>query len=127
MALDIGINQGIDIRSTIGLYWDGYTGDWSDHAPFRWAGIPVAYFEHWNWHYDPECFWGIQNEELGFIYHSPADTIDKVNVEKMSYVGKIVAPLVYEIAKTPLRNIDSEGVGKNTAKYKSVEALQRVP
>lgn len=127
MALDIGLSQGISIRSTFGLYFDGFTGDWSDHAPFRWAGIPVAYFEHWNWHDGPDDGWGIQNEELGFIYHSPADTIDKVNVEKMSHVGKIVAPLVYELAKTPLPNMDSEGVGKNSAKYKAVGALQRVP
>ena len=126
MALNIGTNQGIEIRSTFGLYWDGYTGDWSDHAPFHWAGIPVAYFEHWNWHDDEDDGWGIQNKELGFIYHSPDDTIDKVNVEKMSHAGKIVAPLVYEIARTPLRNIDSQGVGKSTAKYKSVGALQRV-
>jgi len=126
MALNIGQNQGIDLRSSIGLYWDGFTGDWSDHVPFRNAGIPVAYFEHWNWEYDPTDSWGIENaerfDEFGDHYHTENDTFEWINKERVSYVGKVVAPLVYELAKTPLPNMDSKGVGRRTQRYVAVDA-----
>lgn len=127
MALNIGHNQGIDIRTTPDTNWGGYTGNWSDHAPFVWAGIPVAYFEHWNWELDPYSYWGTETEEYGDILHTEMDTIEMIDLEEMSYVGKVVGPLVYELAKTPLRNTNSEGVGKNAAKYKSVDAFDRAP
>jgi alkaline phosphatase isozyme conversion protein len=130
MALDIGWNQGIEVYSSIGLYYDGFTGDWSDHVPFRNAGIPCVYFEHWNWHYDPTDSWGIENaerlEEFGDHYHTVNDTFEWINKEKMADVGKIVAPLVYELAKTPLPNMNSKGVGRRTQRYVAVAASGRV-
>lgn len=130
MALDIGWNQGIDIYSTIGLYYDGATGDWSDHRYFRDAGIPIVYFEHWNWHFDPTDSWGIENaerfEEFGDHYHTVNDTFEWVDKERMTDVGRIVAPLVYELAKTPLPNMNSRGVGRRVQRYNAVEAPERV-
>lgn len=55
-------------------YPAGTTGDWSDHAPFRKTGIPVAYFESTNWEvgaldgYD-------QTEKYGPIMHSNRDNL----------------------------------------------------
>ncbi|MDW7671395.1 MAG: M20/M25/M40 family metallo-hydrolase [Bacillota bacterium] len=130
MALDIGWNQGIEIHSTVGLYYDGATGDWSDHRYFRDAGIPIVYFEHWNWHFDPTDSWGIENaerfEEFGDHYHTVNDTLEWVDKERMADVGRIVAPLVYELARTPLPNMNSRGVGKRTQKFNAVGASERI-
>jgi len=120
MALAIGSGQGLDIRTTPDTSWGGFTGDWSDHVAFRLAGIPVAYFEWWNWHLDPYDTWGIETEEFGDILHTSLDTIDMVKLEKLRATGKIVTPLLYELAKTPLPNVNSKGVGKRVARYGSV-------
>ncbi|MEW6082307.1 MAG: M20/M25/M40 family metallo-hydrolase [Bacillota bacterium] len=120
MALAIGTRQGLDIRTTPDTSWGGFTGDWSDHVAFRLAGIPVAYFEWWNWHLDPYDMWGIETEKFGDILHTDLDTIAMVKLEKLKITGKIVTPLIYELAKTPLANTKSQGVGKRTARYGSV-------
>jgi len=121
MALAIGLNQGFDIRTTPETSWGGFTGDWSDHVAFRDAGIPVAYFEWWNWELYPYDMDGIETEEYGDIYHTDLDTIAMVSLEKLMLTGKVVTPLVYELAKNPLPNVNSQGVGKRTARYSSVK------
>lgn len=112
MALDIGMNLDLDIRTTV----DGTTGDWSDHAPFSWVGIPVAYFEWWNSDIDYETV------EYRDVYHTNLDTIDMIGLEKLRDTGKVVVSLVYELARTPLPNMNSKGVGKRVARYKAVNS-----
>ena len=61
LALNIGLRIGHDIRTSPGNqdlpdcdydFAEGETADWSDHAPFRLLGIPIAYFEMMNWELD---------------------------------------------------------------------------
>ena len=121
MAMDIARNQGIDIHTTGPDTWNGATGDWSDHVAFRLAGIPIAYFEYWNWYALPGNMDGIEIAGVGNIYHTNNDTIAMVKQEKLRNCGKVVTPLIYELAKTPLPPIHSQGRGKNVARYKAVE------
>jgi len=120
MALAIGINQGFDIRTTPETSWGGFTGDWSDHVAFRNAGIPVAYFEWWNWEKYPYDMYGIETDLYGDIYHTDMDTIAMVSLDKLRLTGKVVVPLIYELVKTPLPNIQSNGLGKRLKRYVSV-------
>ncbi len=120
MAMDIARNQGIDIHTTPADTWDGATGDWSDHVAFRLAGIPIAYFECWNWYALPGNMDGIEIAGVGNIYHTDADTIAMVKLEKLRNTGKVVTPLAYELAKTPLPPEHSKGRGKRVSRYNSV-------
>lgn len=76
-ALSIAGSLGLNLQTNPGLnprYPAGMTGDWSDHAPFRLLGIPVAYFEATNWEigdldgYD-------QTVRFGPIMHSARDSL----------------------------------------------------
>lgn len=63
----------------------GTTGDWSDHAPFRKAGIPYLYFESTNW---------LLGEKDGYlntakdreIWHSKKDTLSYI---EQRYPGRL--------------------------------------
>lgn len=56
----------------------------SDHQPFHELGIPAALFIH-----SPLEPW----------YHSPADTIDKIDKNKLQETAEIVGASVYQIAR----------------------------
>lgn len=82
---------------------EGETGEWSDHAPFACAGIPVAYIEATNFSikgrdgYDGysqtlhPSLWDClnrsektacnpdQEQRWGYIWHTEADRLDKLN------------------------------------------------
>jgi alkaline phosphatase isozyme conversion protein len=63
-------------------YPAGTTGDWSDHAPFKDAGIPYAYFESTNWtlgNLDGYTQVDAQYGENGEIWHTSHDTLDYIN------------------------------------------------
>jgi alkaline phosphatase isozyme conversion protein len=52
LSLDIAKQRKIPLETNPGInpeYPKGTTGDWSDHAPFQAAGIPIGYFEATNW------------------------------------------------------------------------------
>ena len=59
----------------------------SDHAPFDYCGVPVAYFE-----YGPDT-----------NYHTDEDTIDKISKENLETIANIITSLTNEIGKNPAR------------------------
>nr|WP_039813052.1 DUF4910 domain-containing protein [Jeotgalibacillus malaysiensis] len=59
-------------------------GGSSDHVPFAAAGIPAALFIH-----SPLEPW----------YHTPDDTIDKIDIDKLQDVAEIVGSAVYDLAQ----------------------------
>ncbi|WP_028784429.1 M20/M25/M40 family metallo-hydrolase [Thalassobacillus devorans] len=87
-ALNIAEKKKLDLETNPGLnpdYPAGTTGDWSDHAPFKAAGIPYGYLEATNWEigaldgYD-------QTVEHGGIWHTEKDTLAFIEQE---YPGRI--------------------------------------
>ncbi len=74
-ALDIAVQLGIDLKTNPGfnpLYPAGTAGDWSDHAPFRQAGIDYLYCEATNWEIG-DLDGSLQTEKFGEIIHTPKD------------------------------------------------------
>jgi len=84
-ALDYAAKNDLQLQTQPGdnpKYPAGTTGDWSDHAPFKDAGIPYTYFESTNWtlgaqdgytQVDP------QYGEGGEIWHTQYDTLEYIN------------------------------------------------
>ncbi|MEW6242895.1 MAG: hypothetical protein AB1497_01230 [Bacillota bacterium] len=64
---------------------------------------------------------GVGTGLYGDIYHTDPDTITMVHLEKLILTGKVVTPLVYELARTPLPNLDSNGLGKRLNRYVSIK------
>lgn len=87
-ALAIADKKKLDLRINEGLnpdYPAGTTGDWSDHAPFKKAGIPIAYFEATNWEIgDLDGY--EQTEEYGGIWHTNNDTLEFI---QQAYPGRL--------------------------------------
>jgi len=87
-ALQIAKKLGLNLETNSGLnpdYPAGTTGDWSDHAPFKNAGIPYAYFEATNWELEP--YDGYTQTELdGEIWHTAKDTVEYIEA---NYPGRI--------------------------------------
>lgn len=82
-ALALARNLGLDLRTNPGLnpaYPVGTTGDWSDHAPFRKAGIPYAYFEATNWEIGDKDGYD-QTVKHGAIMHTNKDTLNFIERE----------------------------------------------
>lgn len=74
-ALDIAAQLGIDLKTNPGWnphYPAGTAGDWSDHAPFRQAGIDYLYCEATNWEIG-DLDGSLQTEKFGEIIHTPRD------------------------------------------------------
>lgn len=74
-------------------YPAGTTGDFSDHVPFREAGIPYAYFESTNWslgELDGYTQVDPQFGEDGEIWHTRFDTLDYI---EETFPGRIDARL----------------------------------
>jgi alkaline phosphatase isozyme conversion protein len=82
-ALALADKLGMNVQTNPGLneeYPAGTAGDWSDHAPFRKKGIPVAYFEATNWEIgDLDGYW--QTEKHGMIIHTWKDNLDFIMSE----------------------------------------------
>ena len=63
-------------------YPAGTTGDWSDHAPFKAAGIPYTYLEATNWtlgNKDGYTQVSTKYGEGGEIWHTEYDTLEYIN------------------------------------------------
>jgi Zn-dependent M28 family amino/carboxypeptidase len=76
-ALKIAKKHKIQMSTNPGLnpeYPAGTTGEWSDHAPFKAAGIPYAYFEATNWEIgDLDGY--TQTVKHGAIWHTEKDNL----------------------------------------------------
>ncbi|XID91834.1 M28 family peptidase [Paenibacillaceae bacterium WGS1546] len=88
LGLEIAESLGLELAVNPGLnpaYPAGTTGDWSDHAPFQRAGIPIGYFEATNWTIgDLDGY--TQNEKDGAIWHTPKDNLTYILA---NYPGRV--------------------------------------
>ncbi|RED52562.1 M20/M25/M40 family metallo-hydrolase [Cohnella lupini] len=88
LGLDIAKDLHLDVTTQQGVnpeYPAGTTGDWSDHAPFKDAGIPYGYLEATNWLLgDMDGY--TQTELEGEVWHTEKDTLDHISA---TYPGRI--------------------------------------
>jgi len=70
VALDLAAELNLPFDTSPAETWGGFTGDWSDHYAFVLAGVPVAYFEAWQWAGAENPWWGQETAE-GDVMHSP--------------------------------------------------------
>lgn len=85
LALKIADEQNLKLITQPGdnpEYPAGTTGDWSDHAAFKAAGIPHLYFESTNWtlgEKDGYTQVDVKLGENGEIWHTDFDTMDYIS------------------------------------------------
>ena len=65
----------------------------SDHAPFRWAGIPYLYFEATNWYIGNKDGW-IATRRAGELWHTRNDTLAFINREWPGRLHRQLAAVV---------------------------------
>lgn len=108
LGLDIAERLKLNVTTQQGLnpeYPAGTTGDWSDHAPFKAAGIPYGYLEATNWNLgDMDGY--TQTEKDGEIWHTPKDTLDYISQnypgrieEHLSTFSTLLSTILLEIAE----------------------------
>ena len=99
---DLGVKVasilGHEMRTAPPAYWNGYTGSWSDHYAFVLEGIPVAYFEAWDWHSPVDSPWWGQETDDGDISNTPADIFDRVIPQQVEQISEVVAGTAIAIA-----------------------------
>lgn len=84
-ALHFAEENGLALQTQLGEnpeYPLGTTGDWSDHAPFKSAGIPYTYLESTNWTLGKkDGYTQVSTEygEEGEIWHTEYDTLEYIN------------------------------------------------
>ena len=84
-ALAIAEKQDLELITQLGENPElpaGTTGDWSDHAAFKNAGIPYMYFESTNWALGEKDGYTQVDVALGVdgeIWHTEYDTLDYIN------------------------------------------------
>jgi hypothetical protein len=84
-ALDYAAKNDLRLQTQAGenpKYPAGTTGDWSDHAPFKEAGIPYTYLESTNWTLgDQDGYTQVdpQYGEDGEIWHTKYDTLEYID------------------------------------------------
>jgi Zn-dependent M28 family amino/carboxypeptidase len=95
-ALAYAANYNLALQTQPGenpKYPAGTTGDWSDHAPFKEAGIPYAYLEATNWTLGEKDGYTQVSTEYGVdgeIWHTEYDTLEYIN---KTFPGRIEARL----------------------------------
>lgn len=84
-ALQYAEKNNLSLQTQMGenpKYPAGTTGDWSDHVPFKAAGIPYTYFESTNWtlgNKDGYTQVDPQYGKDGEIWHTSYDTLEYIN------------------------------------------------
>lgn len=105
-ALAIAGKLGLNLQTQGGdnpEYPAGTTGDWSDHAPFKSAGIPYAYLEATNWALGDKDGY-TQTVQDGAIWHTAKDTLAYLSAnypgrieERLSTFSSVLTNLLLEI------------------------------
>ena len=98
LALQQAARLGVPMRTSPETGWAGFTGAWSDHAPFVEAGVPVAYFERWNWDTDANPNWGVERAEGGDVLHTSRDRYETVDAQKMAVVARVLTATLRALA-----------------------------
>lgn len=108
LALDIAKKKNIPLETNPGInpaYPEGTTGDWSDHAPFQRAGIPIGYLEATNWELGAKDGY-TQTVKHGGIWHTRNDNLEFLErefpgrvQEHLTHFTEILTELLYDIKK----------------------------
>lgn len=96
LALELAAEMGLPFTTTPPESWDGFTGAWSDHYAFVLAGVPIAYFEAWQWADTEFPWWGRETPEGDYL-HTERDVIANIVPEKVEMTAEVVAVTVYAI------------------------------
>ena len=99
LALARAARLGVPMSTSPPTSWAGTTGTWSDHAPFVEAGVPVAYFERWNWDAGDDPNWGAERAEGGDVLHTARDRYETVDVQKMAEVAQVLIATLETLAR----------------------------
>lgn len=97
LALDLAAEMGLPFATSPTGTWGGFTGDWSDHYAFVLAGVPVAYFEAWQWTDAKNPWWG-QETSGGDVMHTGGDVYPAIVPKKVEMTAEVVAATTYTIA-----------------------------
>jgi hypothetical protein len=97
LALDLAVQMNLPFGTTPPDTWNGYTGSWSDHYAFALAGVPVAYFEAWQWEGAKDPWWGQETAE-GDVMNTAKDVYEAVVPEKVEMAAELVATTTYALA-----------------------------
>ncbi len=97
LALDLSAKLGLAFGTSPDSTWGGYTGDWSDHYAFVLAGVPIAYFEAWQWEPAEDIWWGQETAE-GDVMHTSGDVYENVVPEKVEMTAELVTLTTFDIA-----------------------------
>jgi acetylornithine deacetylase/succinyl-diaminopimelate desuccinylase-like protein len=96
-ALDLAAEMDLPFGTSPDDTWGGYTGDWSDHYPFVLAGVPILYFEAWQWDGAEDPWWGQETAD-GDVMHTEMDYYKSVVPEKVEMTAELLAATVATIA-----------------------------
>lgn len=96
-ALDLAAELELPFSTSPEDTWGGFTGDWSDHYAFVLAGVPIVYFEAWQWAPAEDPWWGQETAE-GDVMHTEGDIFENVVPEKVEMSGELIAATAYVIA-----------------------------
>ena len=97
-GLDLGTQSGLNPKFPAGT-----TGDFSDQAPFRKAGIPYVYFESTNWTLGKKDGYtqvDVKLGERGELWHTPFDTIEYIETTfpgRMNQRLKLFSGVLYRL------------------------------
>ena len=97
LALELGDSLGLEVKTTPAESWNGFTGPWSDHVPFVNAGVPIIYFERWNWTAGDDLGWGQETAERDYL-HTPDDQFGNIDPTKIEPVAETAAAVVIALA-----------------------------
>lgn len=97
LALDLAAELNLPFQTSPDVTWGGYTGDWSDHYAFVLSGVPVAYFEAWQWDGAADPWWGQETPE-GDIMHTPGDVYTAVIPAQVEMAAELVAATAAALA-----------------------------
>ena len=98
LALQQAARLGVPMRTSPVDGWAGFTGPWSDHMPFVEAGVPIAYFERWNWDANAGDPWGVERAAGGDVLHTARDRYETVDAQKMADVARVLSATVEALA-----------------------------
>ncbi len=99
LALQQAARVGVPMRTSPAAGWAGYIGPWSDHVPFVEAGVPVAYFERWNWEASANLNWGVERAIGGDVLHTARDRYETVDAQKMADVARVLISTLEVLAR----------------------------
>jgi acetylornithine deacetylase/succinyl-diaminopimelate desuccinylase-like protein len=99
LALDMAAEMNLPFGTSPDDTWGGFTGDWSDHYAFVLEGVPVVYFEAWQWDGAEDPWWGQETPD-GDVMHSSGDVYENVVPEKVEMSAELIAATTYAIASS---------------------------